>query len=137
MPHARHMHPACILLVVPMCCLTLTTASHMAPARSVQAFHRLPHTEIHHPAALQRLEVAPDLNVHAHMRVSPLVPRNHLLHVLRPLPPPPPPPCPRQMFDSDTLGYAFDLTHEMDAKFGFKPKAMVSLVSCPGLGFRV
>jgi hypothetical protein len=33
------------------------------------------------------------------------------------------------MYDSDTLGFSFELTHELDARFGLKPKTIASLVS--------
>ncbi|KAI8469213.1 MAG: hypothetical protein J3K34DRAFT_459474 [Monoraphidium minutum] len=40
---------------------------------------------------------------------------------------------PQRMFDADTLGYAFDMTHGLDARFGLKPKAVASLRDVPGL----
>ncbi|KIZ02961.1 hypothetical protein MNEG_4996 [Monoraphidium neglectum] len=38
-----------------------------------------------------------------------------------------------EMYDSDTLGFSFELTHELDARFGLKPKTIASLRDVPGM----
>lgn len=35
-----------------------------------------------------------------------------------------------ELYDESLLRYSFDFTHELDARFGFKPKHTAILVSC-------